>query len=99
MAVAFTNAKGKGFILRIDLDLLNCISTLDLVEFEEPDIKERDFNMEKLLSSMLLPSKRLLNSQSQLDLGRHLVKAIVQRSVVFDQELYEVKVTVGCHLR
>jgi len=99
MAVAFTNAKGKGFILRIDLDLLNCISTLDLVELEEPDIKEKDFNMEKLLSSMLLPNKRLLNSQSQLDLGRHLVKAIVQRSVVFDQELYEVKVTVGCHLR
>jgi hypothetical protein len=99
MAVAITNAEGRGFVLRINLDLLKRTSTLDLVKFEEPISEEPgSFNIEDKLSSMLLMNEKLHNCKSQLDLERHTVTASVKRNIVFGQELYEVKITIGSPL-
>jgi hypothetical protein len=93
MAVAFANADGKSFVLRIDLDLLKGVSTLDLVKFEEHVVKNQA-NIEEELCSMLLLNEKLHDCKSQLDLGRRTVTAIVERNFVFEQELYEVKITI-----
>jgi hypothetical protein len=97
MAVAFTNVEGKGFVLKIDLGLLQGGAT-HLVEFETPvNYKPRyfddeEFYIEEILSSMLTTDEEFHSFQSQLVLGQHTVTATVERNNVFEQELYELKV-------
>jgi hypothetical protein len=91
MAVAFTNTERKGFVLRIDLNLITEISTLSLIEFEEPVYGD----IEKELSSVILRNRKPHDCNSQLDLGRHTVRASVAQNIVLEQKLYEVKVTIG----
>ena len=75
-------------------DLSTGLSTISLVKFEEP-ASEGPLIFEERLSSILLMNEQLHDCESQLDLGRHTVTAAVERNVVYKQELYEVKVTIG----
>jgi hypothetical protein len=95
-AVAFTNADRKGFVLIINVDLSKAASTLRLVEFEEPIFEDPSlFNLERNLLSILSMNKKHPHCKSQLDLGRQTVTASVERNIVFEQELYEVRITIG----
>jgi heterokaryon incompatibility protein (HET) len=93
-AVAFANAKGRGFVLMINLDLSRALSTLGLVEFEDLNYNgSPHFDLEKQLS-ILSTNRTHHHSTSQLDLGQHRVSACVERNTVFEQELYEVRITI-----
>ena len=95
-AVAFTNADRKGFVLMINLDLSKAFSTLQLAEFEEPIFEDPShFNLQSELRSIMEINKKNLHYESKLDLGRHTVTALVERNIVFEQELYEVRITIG----
>ncbi len=94
-AVAFTNADRKGFVLMINLDLSNAVSTLRLAEFEEPVLEDSShFNLESELRSIVEMNETHLHYESPLDLMRHTVTASVERNTVFGQELYEVRITI-----
>jgi hypothetical protein len=90
MALAITNANGKAFFLRIDLDPL----CAHLVESNGP-ISEEPELIEKELSSMRLMNEKLHESKSSLVLGQDTVTALVKQSSVFGQELYEVKIFIA----
>jgi hypothetical protein len=98
MAVAFTNADGKGFVLRIDIDLLEGISA-HLVEFTEPIFKGPvNSDIEAELASIPLTNDKLHNYKSKLVMGKHTVTASVERNIVFEQDLYEVKIFIRYQL-
>lgn len=94
-AVAFTNADGKGFVLIINLDLSKALSTLWLAKFEEPIFEDSShFNLESELRSIVGINKKHLHYESRLDLGQHTATASVEQNVVFEQKLYEVRITI-----
>lgn len=100
MAIAFANADGKGFVLKIDLDLRG-IST-NLAEYTGPSSEEPGhIDLEKKLTSIVPMNLGVTLSESQLFLGQHTVTASVERVVVFEQALFEVKISIHrtrCHL-
>lgn len=90
MTVMFTNAGGDGFLLRIDLNLSEGISAR-LVGFDAAHAEETwDTNF-----SMPLLGEKTHEFQSELTLGRRTVSASVKREAVFEQILYEVKLSIG----
>lgn len=94
-AVAFANADGKGFVLIINLDIAKALSTLRLTEFKEPTFEDQQhFDLESELRSIAEINEEHLHSMAQLDLGQRTVTASVERNVVFEQELYEVRITI-----
>jgi hypothetical protein len=95
MSVAFTNNQNKGFVLKIDLNTAKGC-TVDVVEFKDQAPKESaTFAINETHTSMALVDKKVQWCKSQLILENHMVIAFVERSVVFEQELYEVKVCVS----
>ena len=89
MALAITNANGRAFFLRIDLDPL----CAHLVESDGP-ISEEPELIEKELSSTRLMNEKFHESMNSLVLGQDTVTALVKQSRVFGQELYEVKIFI-----
>jgi hypothetical protein len=95
MAIAFTNSGGQGFVLIMEVDLKRRSCTNNLVELIQPNIQEAaKFNISKQLSSMISKSKRVHDSYGHLVLGQHSIKASVERIVVFEQELFEVRISI-----
>jgi hypothetical protein len=95
-AVAFTKADGKGFVLIINLDISKAFSALWLAEFEEPILEDSShFNLENELRSIVDINQKHPHYESKLDLGRHTATASVEQKVVYEQELYEVRIAIG----
>ena len=84
MALAIANAKGKGFVLKIDLNPL----CAHLIEFNEPISEEPDMIEELLIHDNFHVCK------SSLVLGQHTVTASIQERSVLGQGLYEVKISI-----
>lgn len=95
MYMEFTNAKGKGFVLRIDLDPTKGIFT-NLADYKDPRIRMQEpFNIEKEIPPTGTKNKALPDFKSQLVLEQHVVEASVERTIVFEQDLYEVKICIN----
>lgn len=93
MAIAFANTEGKGFVLKIDLDSRG-IST-NLIEFMRPSTEELlQVDPDQELSSRVPMNLGLIKSESQLFLRQYTITASVERVIVFEQALYEVKVSI-----
>jgi hypothetical protein len=98
MAVAFTNADGRGFVLRIDINPLQGLFA-HLVEFTEPIFEGPiHSNIERQLASIISTNDTRHSYKCQLVLGKHTVTASVERNIVFEQDLYEVKISIGSQL-
>jgi uncharacterized protein YerC len=91
IALAISNSKGKGFVLGIDLEPL----CAHLAEFSEPNSDDGgDHKIETELFSMILMKEKFHDYKSSLVVGQDTVTAMVERSIVFGQELYEVKISI-----
>ncbi|KAK0111190.1 hypothetical protein ONS95_001566 [Cadophora gregata] len=94
MEIAFTNAQGRGFVLRIDLDPTKGIIT-NLVEYEDRGTRTYEpFDIVSEIVSTGTQIRALPDSKSQLLLRHHAVEAEVERTIVFEQELYEIRISI-----
>jgi hypothetical protein len=85
MALAIANRKGKGFVLKIDLNPL----CAHLIEFNEPISEEPD-----MIEKELLIHDNFHVCKSSLVLGQNTVTASIQERSVLGQGLYEVKISI-----
>ena len=86
MGLAIANAKGKGFVLKIDLDPL----CAHLIEINEPISEEPD-----MIKKELLIHDDFHVCKSSLVLGQNTVTASIQERIVLGQDLYEVKISIN----
>lgn len=96
MDVIFVNAKGDGFVLKMHLDLSKKLCFLDLTKYSEAKPKDHShLDLTELRSWASMEEKIRHGSEDELALGSHTVRASVNRNFVYEQELYEVKVSIG----
>lgn len=95
MAVAFSSAQGRGFVLRIDLDVTDGSCTNTLIELNQPGTEETEsFDINHELASIISAEKSMYECRGSLLLGEHSITASVEKSVVFEQELYELRISI-----
>jgi len=110
LAILFSSRVGRGFSLRIDLDLEKGIS-ISLMEGQDEFLKLKSDPMWTRLSlrhhrgtkatasdaagaPLQISEKYDTSGISQLILGPHIITTIVERQVVFEQLLYEIKMWI-----